>query len=404
MSRLLATILVGVGIGVVPQPVDAQRELGFRLGLDGLVVSSSTESAVLMGAPATTETVSNTTFGLPAPRVGLSAAFVVEEAISIGMRLGVASVSLESEVEVGSMTSPAGDVSTTEVTFTPFAELRFIPESSISPALSASVGVESVSTDLGGVEVSRVTPIVGGAFTLHMFAADSFSISPYLFVDYAFGTVDVGMGMDADYDRLRFGVGLGLHGWLWGDDEPRPSASSETQPSYEPQPPSTPAAPAEPTLDADGRLTTSLALPNGSLELAGRPMQGGNGVTLTIRATSAQPTFSGCGTLIIATSQGNVVLSTSRGELSFSTTPIAGGVDEHAIGRTDIDIVQYLAGEGASVSACETQWPLDAQARAAIQQFVVVFRSQQPAAPAPAPPVQPAGGQEDVGEEVEGEQ
>ncbi|MDH5492033.1 MAG: porin family protein [Myxococcales bacterium] len=206
ISRLwLPGALVAVLLTLTPGAAEAQVQSqglqgSFRLNLDADLLrwDNHTETRIRDGL--VTED-SSTTFALAQGSTYVLFGYMITDAIFLGGRLGIQSVSYE-----------PGDFSTFSWSLAPVFEFLFL-DGAARPFVFASAGIggESQSITSGGVTATTSMNTFGfaGGGGLHYFLTDSFSIDPRLELGWTFYGDD-----NNDYTDFRFAALVGLSGFF----------------------------------------------------------------------------------------------------------------------------------------------------------------------------------------------
>lgn len=141
----------------------------------------------------------------PLPFVGASGAYQVTDAILIGARLGLGVAVFETAFT---------DTTVGAVALLPFFEYLFL-DGTIRPFIGAQAGFQVIFPE---DQDARAWFIGGGMGGVHIFAADGFSISPTLFVDFLYNGALETAGIDVI-------AAISFEGWIGGS-----SSGSQTAP------------------------------------------------------------------------------------------------------------------------------------------------------------------------------
>lgn len=207
---VLSVALVAALAAVVPDSAAADAGAGaFRLGVDVPVLVLQTFPDVgdpyfqfgLWGQPPVV------LLDAPLPFVGASGAYQVTDAIVIGARLGLGVAVFETAFT---------DTTVGAFALLPFFEYLFL-DGSIRPFIGAQAGFQVIVAE---DDDARAWFIGGGMGGVHIFAADGFSISPTLFVDFLYNGYLETAGLDVI-------AAVSFEGWIGGSggSSPAPAAA-----------------------------------------------------------------------------------------------------------------------------------------------------------------------------------
>jgi hypothetical protein len=224
MSRRWIAVAVCGAVLAVAAGAQAQGRPGaVRVGL-GATILSWTEAHYRGTDPRTGEpreeygTLSKA--GLTASSIGVDFGYALGEVLVVG---GYADVARRSEASE----DPSDTADSTTLWLLPYLELVLLPGSRFRPAIAGIFGLSywwfQQTTPGSEQDLTYLAPALGLRAAVHLFATETFSISPVIGMLYSWGTTHT---PTREIEQTNFWVTFGfeLAGWVGGDRPSSPQA------------------------------------------------------------------------------------------------------------------------------------------------------------------------------------
>ncbi|MEC7520067.1 MAG: hypothetical protein VYE22_09395 [Myxococcota bacterium] len=222
VAALGAAILLAFAAPASAQPSEGQ----FRLHNDNTVVGISFFPDV----------VGVYQVGLTPSQLGFGASYMVLENLAIGARTSFGFV----------LVDPAapGDSIAGQISLLPFVEAVLPMGETMAAFVGGQLGFVADFPDVRDPYASLTAGAFGG---IHIFASDSFSISP-------FGQLNFLYRGDAERAGFQIVLGFSLVGWIGGGESPGGGAQPAAEPTWQPSGGAAPPPATDPVYDPEGGL------------------------------------------------------------------------------------------------------------------------------------------------------
>lgn len=352
--------------------------------------------------------------------LGASLGFAIGEYVVLGARVGYDSQTIDSGSS-SSETTISSHLALGNV------EAVLMPGSRTRPMFMGLLGLIGSTTTVGTSELTFSGFAFGFGGGVHLFATETFSITPSLSFIWSSGSADLrgedefGDSVSTELDQSQFTVMLAveLAGWIggqptqapppeWGAGGAPPAGPGQAPPGWmgTPPPPSAPRGSVQLPPLPPNPVTGEVPLSQATMDLVAT-WSAPDTVELRMRAWGMQARFRNCTSFTLRDGTSELPLEVVDNRIGA----LGRGVEEVVIARAPrAALERMLAAPAPAVTLCGTAWQLDAQARNMLDMFLRRLREQAqrygtlnapgqptaplpgPAAPAPPPPAPPPGG------------